>query len=628
MIDKKTVVDLPKSPHKIKLVHAKRGHTYVQLETGRVYDKAKKYNLPVRVSIGKLCDFDKSKMYPNLKYYELLGPESAKTQEESHELPSSDLYLLESQSENKRNRLLKVGSHLVLKQIADDSNLMSLLIKSINEAGLEGIVSPESILDLASYSIVKQSNVSQRFDAYAHDHYLFSPEQRILSSSSISRLLPNITADLQLTFLDEWNKQFADCKEVLISYDSTNKNCQAGDIEIVEFGNAKVDMGTPIYNIAIATSVRGCIPLLFEVYGSSIPDVSQLDSFIAKLRTYGYKNVTLTIDRGYFSAKNFELIDKVGFNFIMMVKGCKEMLSDFIAEHGNSIITDPTYSIKAGRKLCGRTIEQDFLGKKRYFHLCFSLEKCIRETSALEDELNRQTRILKSHENKQVEITDTAILENFAITYSDDGKTFLYATQKTDVVNSKYTKCGFFCIITSMKMTATEAYRDYKSRDTSEKLFATDKTFLGAKSARGHSHNSLMGSIFILFIALILRSKLYVLLKDEQIRIGKRQQYLNVPKAIDELEKIQIIQPVVGKPYVQSSAIHAKARQILSCFGISKEEAMEKIAAICTNEVLYKGSTSSKCNLLRSHEDEGNANDLSFYNESDEDEYVDEDLWY
>lgn len=40
--------------------------------------------------------------------------------------------------------------------------------------------------------------------------------------------------------------------KIYISYDSTNKNCQAGDIEIVEFGHAKEDRVLPIFNYSIA----------------------------------------------------------------------------------------------------------------------------------------------------------------------------------------------------------------------------------------------------------------------------------------------------------------------------------------------------------------------------------------
>lgn len=39
--------------------------------------------------------------------------------------------------------------------------------------------------------------------------------------------------------------------------------------------------------------------------------------------------------------------------------------------------------------------------------------------------------------------------------------------------------CGFFVIVTSRKMTASEAIDLYKSQDTSEKLFRGDKSNLG-----------------------------------------------------------------------------------------------------------------------------------------------------
>ena len=43
---------------------------------------------------------------------------------------------------------------------------------------------------------------------------------------------------------------------------------------------------------------------------------------------------------------------------------------------------------------------------------------------------------------------------------------------------------GYFCIITSEKMTANEALNFYKSRDVSEKLFRGDKSYLADKNLR------------------------------------------------------------------------------------------------------------------------------------------------
>ncbi|MBE0450450.1 MAG: transposase, partial [Clostridia bacterium] len=52
-------------------------------------------------------------------------------------------------------------------------------------------------------------------------------------------------------------------------------------------------------------------------------------------------------------------------------------------------------------------------------------------------------------------------------------------------------QCGYFCIITSTEMTASQALIHYKGRDISEKLFSTDKSFIGSKSNRVHSSESL-----------------------------------------------------------------------------------------------------------------------------------------
>ncbi|WP_338802498.1 hypothetical protein WAA20_06350 [Butyrivibrio fibrisolvens] len=41
--------------------------------------------------------------------------------------------------------------------------------------------------------------------------------------------------------------------------------------------------------------------------------------------------------------------------------------------------------------------------------------------------------------------------------------------------------CGYFCIVTSDKMTAAEALDIYYSRDASEKMFRGDKSYLGKK---------------------------------------------------------------------------------------------------------------------------------------------------
>ena len=74
-------------------------------------------------------------------------------------------------------------------------------------------------------------------------------------------------------------------------------------------------------------------------------------------------------------------------------------------------------------------------------------------------------------------------------------------------------------------MTAREAISLNKGRDASEKLFSGDKSYLGNKSVRVYSDESVSAKIFIEFIALIIRSKIYTLLKDKMLRFDTKANF-------------------------------------------------------------------------------------------------------
>ena len=71
-----------------------------------------------------------------------------------------------------------------------------------------------------------------------------------------------------------------------------------------------------------------------------IPDVSQLQYLIEKLAAYGYRAVGIVVDRGSFSRRNILLMDEKGIQFLLMVKGCKTLVSSLITEHRGSFETD------------------------------------------------------------------------------------------------------------------------------------------------------------------------------------------------------------------------------------------------------------------------------------------------
>ena len=128
-------------------------------------------------------------------------------------------------------------------------------------------------------------------------------------------------------------------------------------------------------------------------------------------------------------------------------------------------------------------------------------------------------------------------------------------------------------------MTAKDALELYKSRDGSEKLFRGDKSYLGNRCMRVHSSESVDAKIFIEFVALIIRNRIYTCLKDETERRDQKPNYMNVPAAIRELEKIEMIRQFDGK-YRLDHAVTATQKKILKAFDIDMGYIKDKVGII------------------------------------------------
>jgi hypothetical protein len=276
-------VEIPKI--KGKIITKKKGNArYILYQYGSKYNPEKKYAVPDRAIIGKVTDDDASMMFPNEKF----------------ETYFSDVPLPEELPEAYRSCCLRIGSYVIIKKVMQEYNLPMMLEKLLKkDCGL--------FLDLVSYMIVNEENAGQYYPDFAFCHPLFSEGMRIYSDSKVSRFLSSVTKEQIIGFLQAWNKARDHSQRVYLSYDSTNKNCDAGDIDIAEFGKAKDDKGVPIFNLAIAFDEANRTPLLYEEYPGSINDVSQLTFLVDKVKEYGYTKIGFILDRGYFSKENIRV---------------------------------------------------------------------------------------------------------------------------------------------------------------------------------------------------------------------------------------------------------------------------------------------------------------------------------
>ena len=554
-------VKIPEEKGKI-YPQTKDGVTYVQYEYDRVYKPDKKYNIPKRTTIGKVSEDDPTMMYPNpnfLKYF-------------------PDVELPVDKGADNRSGCLRIGNYIVLKKLFAET-MLDRMIRGLSwgEKG-SGL-----FIDLASYYIVTENNAGQYYPDYAYNHPLFTPDFKIYSDSTVSRFLQEITIDDSIQLQNDWNENKDHRQRIYISYDSTNKNCQAGDIDIVEYGHAKYDQGLPVFNVSVAYDTKNREPLFYEEYPGSVIDIAQLQYMLDKANGYGYKHIGFILDRGYFSKSNIHYMDSCGYNFVIMVKGMKALVKEVVEEVKGSFEDVWDRSIRRYQTY-GITVKKQLYPSdpsERYFHVYFSSDKCAAERASLENKIDKMAKEIKKLEGKPV-VLDGNYCRYFSPEYYHEGKEdqcFVGAFEKTDVINEELRLCGYFCIISSEEMTAKEALELYKSRDASEKLFRADKSFLGNKSMRVQSDEALGGKLLIGFVAMIIRNRMYTRIKDAAEQMDSVPNYMNVAAAIRELEKIEMLRGADGQ-YRLDHAITKSQRMILNAFGISNIDIKAAVAAI------------------------------------------------
>ena len=147
---------------------------------------------------------------------------------------------------------------------------------------------------------------------------------------------------------------------------------------------------------------------------------------------------------------------------------------------------------------------------------------------------------------------------------------FLCGKEKSDVVEAETDLQGYFVIITSDEMTAAQALKRYHSRGTSEKLFRADKSFLENHSFRVQSNESVAAKIFIAFIALIIRNRIFNALQDEMKILGTKPNFMTVPAALRELEKIEMVR-LTDNIYHQDHAVTKTQKTILNAFNMDAD---------------------------------------------------------
>ena len=547
------IVDRPKGT---KLCPSGKAiYVYHVVET--VYNPIKKYNIDKRVSVGKLVEGSTTQMIPNerfkLYYPEVLAAAS--------ELPEPPQF----------SQTLHVGAVAAEREIAVQLGIHKILSNIYGEA-----VANE-IMDVITYVLTEESAAFQHFPTFMREHLPSAASVRSDSYISSTLLHKEITSEKISEMLRQWNKKNCDSGKIYIGCDSTNFNTEASHIQISDFGAAKDDPSEPQVNLAVAVKQSDTTPLFYDLFPGSIIDLTECEQLVEQMRDFGYRDIGLLFDRGYFSETNIKMLDDMGYDFMMMMREDYKFVRNIVKEHAAEIKDNPEAYI-SGMETFGITFSSELYGKNRWFHVYFDEVKAsyakrrfLNSLAAMKSELSElQGNTLRKNINL------SKYKPWFEITIDKTTQKLVSFSAKEQKIADHLLMYGFFVIMTSEAMDSETALFTYRGRDNIEKFFRGIKSGMDFDSPGVHDDKALAAKIHLMFIAGIIRNRLVLASNEIKKSTGNKKSF-TVPAIIDQLNQIECTAFEDGV-YRRRYALTAKQKLILDTLKIRHEIIDEKIA--------------------------------------------------
>lgn len=536
----------------------------VSQKTGKGYTSHKKVCIGlVRLDSSGVATME---LYANNKYFQMFKAESLP-------LPPD------------RSDTQYIGMKLVVEKICEEYKLKNLL----NEVFKEEETS--LILDLCSFIVLEEKAVFQHYERWSKKHSLFSVSTR--SDSYISKFLGEaLTVSKIKMFLLKWGKTHIGEGNCYFCYDSTNTNSQAEGITIVQKGYAKDDKTLPQVNTDFVIRQEDGLPITFKEFPGSVVDIAEAPEIITFLKSIAEKlGITLVCDRGYISLDNVLRMLDAGIDFLLMLRANMNDTKHLLDEYCTKIKKKNKYKLdkiyENSPLEYGTTVEMPLFGEGRnmFFHIIWNQNLETKHINEYHKNIENRTKTLQLYKDKKRNLTQKEINDLSRwhdISYVEAGNIEIKTKNSTskkevkayniasfeinhDKVDAEIEKCGYYILVTSKQITASEARRAYSKRDSVEKVFQALKSSLGMSSIGVHSDDNLHGKSLLWFVSSIMHSIIFN--KTEILKRNERRIY-TAPEVIGTLDEIVADKNILTNKYERRYAITKVQKDILSCFGL------------------------------------------------------------
>ena len=458
------------------------------------------------------------------------------------------------------------GNLLPLQSITQELSIQATLEEFLSET------ETDTLLTLVYNHILRPTAMTNVQVWYEGSSLWLNNNKLPLSSQRISEFLANLgQKDIPEKFMRRFAAQIEPNATLL--YDITSLSSTSKLLECLKYEYNQDNDGLPQINFSLVVDKEKGIPVRYDVYPGSIADITTLKNTIIRLKDAGSEQFRLVMDRGFFSQTTLAELMSENIPFILpatyQLTSIKELMSKSQnkvkqAEYLHKLEKGPIFAmpVKLEHQL-------DIDGKPRTLTVD---GYCYYDPKREQDErdsfyvqlFDATDRLKKARPQswKRPEVVVNEIAKGFARYLKwkfTDGTFEVSIRQKA--VTQRLNRLGRFILFYNGELDWLSCLTLYRERDAVEKCFLRMKNDLDTLPLNARREDSVRGYLFMVFIALIIRMRLQMILKET----GLSKQY-SVEKLLLELEKIKLF--VLSQGEIIQSEVSKKNREILTALNL------------------------------------------------------------
>ncbi len=280
------------------------------------------------------------------------------------------------------------------------------------------------------------------------------------------------------------------------------------------------------------TCSKSSLPLSYNIYPGSIVVVTTLKNTIKLFDLFNLKNLFFILDKGFFSISNVLQMHKNKMSFIQPLPFNLKKVKDLVYKH-NSDISNPKNIFRYNQELLYHVSDKIEFNKIQFdAHIFYNEKASIDYKHYLYKAIMEIEEKMKSFENKQKYLEDNI---------NNKYKRYFQITDQSITRNQKEIEDAIFragilvFILHGKTLDSKDLIESYRNRDRVEKDINSLKNHIDTKRIRAHNQDTSNGRLFIKFIALIIRTKIMNVIKND-----KNLKKYSINEIIAELKKLKV----------------------------------------------------------------------------------------